>query len=178
MWPAAIGGSDEEMKMENNLREIESSDLEDLFEIHSDILVHEFLEPTPSKEEFERNMARYFSIRSKIPYGLIGIISNEEKKVIGYLGVQPLKNYGLELFFGLNSKYWGKGICRNAVRSYLDNHLSELEQIFATVHPQNVRSMKVLEKTGFLFQKDIYYEPQKKDHRLYLLKRNAARLQL
>jgi len=153
------------------LREFEAKDVEDLFEMDSDPLVQKFLSGTRTREESENGLFKLIFHRSKMRYGTLAIMLQNKNKVIGYCGLQPLNGFGYELFFGLNSKYWGKGYARLAAKLILETSAPNLSPIYATVNPLNVRSQRVLESLGFHFDKNIFYEPRNMDHKLYVKRR-------
>jgi RimJ/RimL family protein N-acetyltransferase len=150
-----------------SLRNHESSDAADVFEINSDPLVQTFLGGVKSHEETKNGFEYVLNNFHRFKYPLRAIVHNGENKVIGYCAMQPLKGIGFEIYFGLNSKYWGKGYCRQAVLLYLEKETLGVEKVFATVDPDNVKSQRLLESTGFEFEKEIFYEPLGKMHRLY-----------
>ena len=86
------------------------------------------------------------------------------KKIIGWCGLQPfdpLPNKK-EIFFGLSPDYWNYGYMTEAARAVLKYGFKELnlEEIVAGVKPDNIASIKVLEKIGLTFQKIITEVPK------------------
>ncbi len=79
---------------------------------------------------------------------------------IGGIGFTPLKEGKTEIFYLIDHKFWRKGFGREAVsamvqffipevikRGYLNPNL--LSQIYATAHPENIGSNKILTHIGF-----------------------------
>lgn len=61
-----------------------------------------------------------------------------------------------EIGYRLLKKYWGKGYATEmakAMIAYGFDHL-KLDDLFATTHPENLVSQKVLEKAGFIYTGD------------------------
>ena len=150
------------------LRDHEKGDAEDVFEMDFDPLVQAYIGGIKTREESEGGLEFVLKNRAKFKYSLKANVHLGEAKVIGYCGMRPLQGLGPELFFGLNSKYWGKGYCRQAILLYLEKEAGSIARIFATVHPDNLKSQNVLENVGFHFEKKIYYEPRKMDHRMFV----------
>lgn len=80
-------------------------------------------------------------------------------KVIGSLGLEPLKNdlflseLGRELGFVLGKPYWGQGLmveAVNRVSEYCFNEI-DLEYLVCRHYEFNLRSKRVIEKCGFVF---------------------------
>jgi len=78
-----------------------------------------------------------------------------------------------ELGYDLLREYWGKGLMTEAVREVLEHSFTELDliRIDATVDPDNISSIKLLERTGFKFEaclrKRFYYRDKWHDEHFY-----------
>ena len=73
--------------------------------------------------------------------------SENHAKVIGKLGLWD----GHEIGFMLNRDYWGKGLMKEAMKTFLEEvwRTIELEDIIADVDPRNEASVGMLKKFGF-----------------------------
>ncbi len=97
------------------------------------------------------------------------------REPIGALGLfsysKPHKR--AELGYDLLKEHWGKGLMTEAVREVLKHGFTELElvRIEATVDPENISSIKLLERTGFKFEaclrKRFYYRDKWHDEHFY-----------
>src|SRR5699024_4816900 len=82
-----------------------------------------------------------------------GMTLKDEERIIGscgFLNIHP-KHYRTEVGYELSKDYWGKGIADEALKaviSYGFQHF-QLERIEALIEPENVRSLKLIEKQGF-----------------------------
>lgn len=88
------------------------------------------------------------------------IVSKENNKVIGSIGVEFYKNIegynnldslkGRELGFVLSKNYWGQGIMKEALESLIEYLFNELEFDFLICSHflDNIQSIRVQEKVG------------------------------
>lgn len=132
-------------------------------------------ENVPTSEEIQ-NIIKWFIERDKnnIKTGFRGtnlaIVLKENKDVIGWCGIQPFDPIPdkMEIFFGLAPIYWNKGYMTEAAKAVLKYgfELLNIAEIVAGVKPENIASVKVLEKVGLIFQKKLDKAP--KDCEFYL----------
>ncbi|MCP6758913.1 MAG: GNAT family N-acetyltransferase [Fischerella sp. CENA71] len=77
-------------------------------------------------------------------------------KMIGRIGLgdYSLKNARAELGYASNRRYWGKGLMTEAVKQIIDFSFINLamNRIEAVCLPENVASIRVLEKVGMQFE--------------------------
>ncbi|WP_228417814.1 GNAT family N-acetyltransferase [Chryseobacterium oranimense] len=86
-------------------------------------------------------------------FGAWTIIAKENESIIGFGGLS-YKKYGedekLNLGYRFAVEAWGKGYATEFTKKAVDfgfNHLDK-EEIFGLVRPDNIASVKVLEKAG------------------------------
>jgi len=71
---------------------------------------------------------------------------------IGHAELKPRSGEdGLELVYFLAPEAQGRGLGTELVTELARHGLTETKRLLATVHPDNARSVKVLEKAGFRF---------------------------
>lgn len=90
----------------------------------------------------------------KYGYGRLAVIEKRSGKFIGFAGLKYLADRAeTDLGFRLIQSYWGRGIATEASRPLLEYGFRELglERIIALVFPENLASVRVLEKLGFTF---------------------------
>jgi ribosomal-protein-alanine N-acetyltransferase len=79
-------------------------------------------------------------------------------RLIGFGGVTVSKEFeGLNLSYHLHPDSWGKGYATELVRQVLDFAFNDLhaERVIGLVRPINVASRIVLEKCGFVFEREV-----------------------
>lgn len=83
----------------------------------------------------------------------LGVEHKETKELVGTLGFYAYskEHKRAEIGFDLLKSHWGKGIMIEAVGALIRYGFDELElnRIEATVDPNNERSIRLLERTGF-----------------------------
>lgn len=84
-----------------------------------------------------------------------------------------------DLGYVLNAESWGQGIATEATKRLLAFGFDDLDlhRIFATCHPDNVGSARVLEKTGFQFEgrlrEDKLVRGEYRDSLMYAILENS-----
>ena len=73
---------------------------------------------------------------------------------IGFCGFALIDGY-IDLGYRIASRHWGNGYAREAVQTVIEYGFERLgfESIVATVYIENKRSIRVLEKLGFEFER-------------------------
>lgn len=138
------------------LREIKSSDTEALFNFFSDkdVLKYHDAEPFSSIQRATRlinNWHERFSSRQGIRWG---IAKKENNIIIGTCGYRffgkPL--FCAEVGYELTKNYWRQGIMSEALTAIIKFGFENLDlnRIEATVMLENLASMNLLKKMGFI----------------------------
>lgn len=95
-------------------------------------------------------------------------------KFIGCCGLRPynLEDNIYEIGFHLKSDSWGKGLGKEAALAVIQYALQELkvDNLFVGHNPHNEASKILLEKLGFTYYKDEFYEPTQLYHPSYYYK--------
>ena len=99
-----------------------------------------------------------------------GVFDKEQPTLIGTCGFHYLRktDSGLiaEMGYDLAKSYWGKGYMLEAIQAIIHFGFEKMEltKIDATVEPENIRSIHLMEKLGF------EREPELKDNLVYFYK--------
>lgn len=137
------------------LRSIDSSDVDDLFEVLSDpdVAENDYFYPVETKEEALSFIKRYkqeIEDKEEITWG---IILKENQKLIGTccLGDFDEDAQRSEIGYSISKAEWGKGYATEACRKIIAYGFKKikLNRIEATITPGNDASIRVLEKLGF-----------------------------
>jgi RimJ/RimL family protein N-acetyltransferase len=94
----------------------------------------------------------------KAGLGRFACVEKSTGKVIGVAGLRPEPEYGGYAFgYRILPEHWGQGFATEAATTLLQYgyHQLKLQHIMATVFPQNVASVRVLEKIGLVFEKEV-----------------------
>lgn len=104
-----------------------------------------------------RSMADY----RKHGFGRLAVVEKASGQLIGFAGLKYLEDRGeVDLGYRLLPTHWGRGFATESGRAILQDGFTRLglTRIIATVFPENVASVRVLEKLGFVFEQPFEYE--------------------
>ncbi|MBK3497331.1 GNAT family N-acetyltransferase [Viridibacillus sp. YIM B01967] len=141
-----------------HLRKIQITDAPSLFKIWSDPEVTKFMNINNFKNEDQtHDMIRFLDKLSQdklaIRYSIIELESNE---IIGSCGYNSLdyENAKAEIGYDIAKVFWGKGYAPEAISALMDYAFNGLNfnRVEAKVEPENLNSIKVLEKLKFTFE--------------------------
>jgi RimJ/RimL family protein N-acetyltransferase len=129
----------------------------------------------PQTREWVRNWLRgcledYYQ---KWGFGLWAVTLTAERRVVGYCGLTRFDDIDgrpeIELGYRLARAYWGRGLATEAARAVRDYAFGilVLPRLVSVIDPANSRSVRVAEKTGLRYEKDVIF--QGKPNRLYAL---------
>ncbi|TDB65383.1 N-acetyltransferase [Arundinibacter roseus] len=140
------------------LREILPTDIDGMFELHSDPEVHRFLGNKTVKNKEETNDLINFVRKQYIDFGIgrWAIIEKNTNNFIGWTGLElvtePINNHKnyYDLGYRLIRKYWGQGIATESAVASLKYAFEKLktDEVFARADSENIGSDKVLKKVG------------------------------
>src|SRR5262245_22569971 len=146
------------------LRRLALADAADLYRIHSDPETMKFMGKAPDSVEEERN-----NIQSHINHhyekygvGLWGTLLKENYRLIGRCGLMRKQLEGaeeVEIAYLLDREYWGKGLATEAAEAIVNHGYVKygFKRVVAAIHPQNVASIRVVEKIGMKYERDVLY---------------------
>jgi RimJ/RimL family protein N-acetyltransferase len=146
-------------------------------ELWGDIGVTRFFGGPFSEEEIGRRLEREIARMEthQFQYWPIHVLSDDE--FAGCCGLRPyrLEDQVHELGFHLRPKFWRQGMAVEAARAVMGFAFERLgaRGLSAGHHPGNVNSKKVLEKLGFQYTHDEFFEVLGMDIPYYLLTRPA-----
>ena len=112
-----------------------------------------------SKKEIERRIVEdVMGDYKKHGYGKLAVELKSENKFIGFTGLKYLEDLNeVDLGYRFMKEYWGKGIATESAKASLELgfEVLGLNKIIAMVIPENKNSIRVLEKLGFVYEKNI-----------------------
>ncbi|WDV46434.1 GNAT family N-acetyltransferase [Clostridiaceae bacterium M8S5] len=132
------------------LRLLEKDDLNSVFEIYSKDEITKPYGMYPIENIKKANKFLDTLMKDKEH----GIVLKSTNKVIGTIGVVGVseKNKRCEIGYVLLPEFWGKGYMTEAVNSFVRFlfNASDINRIETFIHPDNIASCKIVEKTGFV----------------------------
>ncbi len=115
------------------------------------------------------------------PIGPWAVIEKSSETVIGYCGLFYFDDVcgqsETEIGYRLARPYWRRGYATEAacaVRDYAFNVL-HLPRLIAIIDPLNVRSIRVAEKLGMHYEKDVMFEGYTHPDRVYAIAETEQR---
>lgn len=118
------------------------------------------------KKEIIDLMAQY---EAPNPSLLVWAIEDHEKGFIGTCALIPDADQSCEIGYRILEQFWGRGYASevaNGLVSYCRTQFSHYA-LKAYCFVDNIASWKVLEKVGFVLQKEFYNEEEGMEDRLY-----------
>ncbi|TKC04732.1 GNAT family N-acetyltransferase [Pedobacter polaris] len=102
--------------------------------------------------------------QSSTPNQIFAIVVNGE--VAGSIGIHPQLDFyckNAEMGYWISEEYWGRGIVPEAIKLMVNYGFKtfDITRIFARTFDTNIKSQRVLEKTGFTLEaqlKETFYK--------------------
>ena len=149
------------------LRELEINDLEGMYQLDSDPVVHQYLgnKPVENRDAARAIIESVQKQYTKFGLGRWAIIDKKSNDFVGWCGLkyeQKLRvefNY-YDLGYRLRHKYWGIGIGKETALASLNYGFEKLnlEEICAAAHPDNIASNKILQRIGLIARDPFEYD--------------------
>jgi ribosomal-protein-alanine N-acetyltransferase len=161
------------------LRQVDKTDVNEIFFLRSDEQIMKYLDKAPAKDLDDA-------------YKFIQTISDQEKnnaavtwaitlkgnpKMVGticFWNIQK-EHYRAELGYLLHPEHWRKGLMQEALTAILEYGFKviKLHSVEAHVNPNNIPSIELLEKNGFIreayFKENYFYDGRFLDTAIYSL---------
>lgn len=140
------------------LRPFEPGDVEAAFGWFGDPVVMRFTSTGPDKSigETRARLTQYENHQQAHGFSKWIILKAASGVAIGDSGLLVLSECGwIDLGFRLAQPYWGQGFATEAALAWARAGFDEfhVDRLGAFVHPENVASIRVLEKLGFLAER-------------------------
>ena len=162
------------------LRHFHILDREPLYQIFGDAQVMRFGEGVQTMEWVQAWLVtcleRYYQTWGFGPYA---VVQQENRSVIGYCGLFFFPDIGgqpeVEIGYRFARSAWGHGYATEAalaVRHYAFDTLG-LRRLIAMIDPSNVASIRVAERIGMHYEKDIMLEGYSHPDHVYAITRTG-----
>lgn len=91
--------------------------------------------------------------------------------LIGCCGLRPHKAEEYEIGFHLRPEFWGQGYAKESANAVIEYAFTVLraKKLFAGHNPHNAASKRLLDKLGFVYVGDEFYQPTGLYHPSYEL---------
>lgn len=153
------------------LREITENDVQHIYDLDSDPLVHRYLgnKPIKSLDEARRIVNNVMDQQKQNGISRWAVIEKESGTFTGWSALKledketnGIVNY-IDLGFRFMPKYWGKGYATESGRAAVKYgfEVKDYDKICGAAHHQNHGSNKALQKCGLKFVNEFIYNGQK-----------------
>jgi len=134
------------------IRPFVDSDLDDVFEMRRDPEIMRFIrEPQVKPDETKRWIEMISSKWEDSGIGFCALVDNENGRFAGWCGLWNLKETDeIEVGYAIHKDCWGKGFATEAAQRVLKYAFEDLdlERVVAVAFPENLGSIKVMQKLG------------------------------
>jgi RimJ/RimL family protein N-acetyltransferase len=159
------------------LRHLKASDLSALERILGDAEVMEFSDSGPlGRDRVQAWLVDQMEGYDKqIGLGILAVIRKSDSDLIGCCGLTVFTDIGgvseTEVGYRLAREAWGNGYATEAACAVRDYAFSELNQarLVSLIEPSNKRSIRVAEKLGMHFEKEMMLEGYDYPDHLYAM---------
>lgn len=136
------------------MRAYEPDDVERIHAVlYSDPVARQWTGGPSVTTETRAVIAHYIDAQQRDGYAYWALLERSSGVLVGEAGLKALDDVGpeIEVGYALAVAYWGRGYATEAAHAVLDEAFGpmRLERVYATAHPENTRSRRVLEKLGF-----------------------------
>lgn len=147
------------------LRPFQPSDVEELYQLNLDWECIKYTgdEPFKSIDEAEKFIENYKHYE-KYGFGRWSVLLKETNEFLGWCGLKYSPDLDeFDIGFRFHRKHWGKGYATEAAEFCLNLGFEEfmMQEIVGRVMPENIASIKVLEKLGMKYKETQIIENQK-----------------
>jgi RimJ/RimL family protein N-acetyltransferase len=135
------------------IRLLEMKDKEDFFKYRSMPEIYQYQSWRPkSISEIEKFISNNVNVGLDVENAWLQLaVCLNEGQMIGDIGIHILDDCQLEIGYTLSPEHQGNGYALEAVKAVINYAFSELKKhrITASVDPDNIKSIKLLERIGF-----------------------------
>jgi len=112
-----------------------------------------------SREEAEEALTKMIAFWHKQGFGRWAVLNKSNDRMIGLCGLRLMEDTP-ELFYAFARDVWGLGLATESAKACLRYGLEELgfDRIIAACRHANAASIRVMEKIGMRYEKDIKYQ--------------------
>ncbi|MDQ2687537.1 MAG: GNAT family N-acetyltransferase, partial [Armatimonadota bacterium] len=157
------------------LRVFQPEDIDGFAPIEADPDVMRFYASGPRPREWAERSVRYFmETQAERGYSPWAVIRKSDGRFLGFCGLIPQTiefKEEVEVGYKLAHDVWGQGLATEAARAVREWAFANLPvpRLVAIIDPGNTTSLRVAEKNGMAYERDITYDG--KPCRLYAIAR-------
>jgi RimJ/RimL family protein N-acetyltransferase len=141
------------------LRHFNLKDFDYLFRLYSDAEIMRYL-LLKTKEQTQASLSKHIQQWQQHNFGMWAVVYKETGTMIGRCGLKFLENTKeVELGYVFDKSYWKMGLATEASIATLKFGFWQvkLDRIVAIAHPENIASVRVIQKVGMKYEKNAHY---------------------
>ena len=143
------------------LRPFEDADVDALFAVLGNAAAMRYTHVATSREECRHRLRAFAALESALGFAPWTVRQRADERIVGWggLGIDPFEpGWGVEVSYFFDPTAWGRGYATELVRASLGHGFGALHLplVHAFARPENLASIRVLEKCGFVW---LGYEP-------------------
>ena len=126
-----------------------------------------------SKDRVKNILEAFIRHQTSFGFSMWAVYAKSDAQFLGRAGLIHLgRSEEVDLSYAYHKRFWGLGYGQEIAQAVVEWGFSNIDTDFLTafVHPKNFGSIKILEKTGFIFERNKMYHRQLM--RLYKLYRH------
>ena len=138
------------------LREFDLSDAKNMFDLNNDKEVIKYTGDDHFSSELEAlDFIKNYDHYKIHGFGRWAVILKKSNEFIGWSGLKLNEENDIDIGFRFFKKYWGRGFASESAKAVLEYgfNVLKLECIVGRVAPENIASVRILEKLGMKFKK-------------------------
>jgi len=141
------------------LRELTPDDAQHFYDLNTDPLVIQYTGDPPFDDvAAARSFLENYDQYRNYGYGRWAVVLKETEEWIGWCGLKYEAEYGdTDIGYRFFRKHWGKGYATESAKASLEYGFVnlKLDEIVGRAFKENTASIKVLEKIGMQFDREI-----------------------
>jgi RimJ/RimL family protein N-acetyltransferase len=141
------------------LRHFTPEDFDDLFRLYTDAEVMKYLSMR-TREQTHASLCKHIQHWQEHNFGMWAVIHQASGKMIGRCGLGFLENTPeVELGYVFDKSFWNLGLATEASNATLKYGFEtvNLDKIVAIAKPDNIGSVRVIQKVGMKYQNHAHY---------------------
>ena len=144
-------------------RELGPADLLDLAALYADPEVMRYFEGTRTRQQAAQQIQESRRYYERYDFHLWATLRKPNDLFIGRCGLMPQTVEGqseVEVAYMIARRFWGQGLGTEAARGIAHHGFTrhELARLVSIIHPKNGASIRVAQKNGMHFEKDVQFE--------------------
>jgi [ribosomal protein S5]-alanine N-acetyltransferase len=157
------------------LRHFQATDHEPMYRIFCDPDVMRFSDGVKTKEWVRAWLETCLERYQTWGFGPYAVLEQSSQNVIGYCGLFFFPNLDVqaevEIGYRLKRSAWGQGYATEAAKAVRDFAFTTLgiKRFIAMIDPSNIASIRVAEKVGMKYEKEVMFEGYSHPDQVYVI---------